>query len=118
MINQFKIRASREVLLGAIAPVMPVIQKSSIAVLEHLQITTQGEELTVVGSSLERSIVFKTILSSGYQSEKGAICIPARGLMDTLRGLPEKAEVESRQNRTNVQEAMPCRQTGRCRHSV
>ncbi|GGH52749.1 DNA polymerase III subunit beta [Dyadobacter endophyticus] len=83
-----KFVVSSSVLLKQLSAINGVVSTNPIVpILENFLLTLEGNSLTVTASDLQTVMITEIEVES---SEKGAIAIPAKLLLDTLRGLPEQ----------------------------
>lgn len=83
-----KFTVSSSVLLKQLAAINGVVSTNPIVpILENFLFQLDGGSLTVTASDLQTVMITEIQVES---SDKGAIAIPAKLLLDTLRGLPEQ----------------------------
>ena len=83
-----KFTVSSSVLLKQLAAINGVVSTNPIVpILENFLFQLDGDSLTVTASDLQTVMITEIQVES---SDKGAIAIPAKLLLDTLRGLPEQ----------------------------
>jgi DNA polymerase-3 subunit beta len=83
-----KFVVSSSVLLKQLSAINGVVSTNPIVpILENFLLALEGNKLTVTASDLQTVMITEIEVES---SEKGAIAIPAKLLLDTLRGLPEQ----------------------------
>lgn len=83
-----KFTVSSSVLLKQLAAINGVVSTNPIVpILENFLFQLDNNQLTVTASDLQTVMITELQVES---SEKGAIAIPAKLLLDTLRGLPEQ----------------------------
>lgn len=83
-----KFVVSSSVLLKQLSAINGVVSTNPIVpILENFLLALEGNKLTVTASDLQTVMITEVEVES---SEKGAIAIPAKLLLDTLRGLPEQ----------------------------
>lgn len=83
-----KFTVSSSVLLKQLAAINGVVSTNPIVpILENFLFQLDNNQLTVTASDLQTVMVTELQVES---SDKGAIAIPAKLLLDTLRGLPEQ----------------------------
>ncbi|WP_025764003.1 DNA polymerase III subunit beta [Dyadobacter tibetensis] len=83
-----KFVVSSSVLLKQLSAINGVVSTNPIVpILENFLLSLEGNHLSVTASDLQTIIVTDIEVES---QEKGSIAIPAKLLMDTLRGLPEQ----------------------------
>ncbi len=83
-----KFVVSSSVLLKQLSAINGVVAANPIVpILENFLLTLEGNLLRITASDLQTVIVTEIEVES---IEKGAIAIPAKLLLDTLRGLPEQ----------------------------
>lgn len=83
-----KFIVSSSVLLKQLATINGVVSTNPIVpILENFLFQLDNKNLTVTASDLQTVMVIELEVES---SDKGAIAIPAKLLLDTLRGLPEQ----------------------------
>ncbi|WP_439582232.1 DNA polymerase III subunit beta [Dyadobacter bucti] len=83
-----KFVVSSSILLKQLSAINGVVSTNPIVpILENFLLTLEGNALTVTASDLQTVMITEIEVES---SEKGAIAIPAKLLLDTLRGLPEQ----------------------------
>jgi DNA polymerase III subunit beta len=83
-----KFVVSSSVLLKQLSAINGVVSTNPIVpILENFLLSLEGNTLTVTASDLQTVMITEIEVES---AEKGAIAIPAKLLLDTLRGLPEQ----------------------------
>jgi DNA polymerase-3 subunit beta len=83
-----KFVVSSSVLLKQLSAINGVVSTNPIVpILENFLLALEGNLLTVTASDLQTVMITEIEVES---TEKGAIAIPAKLLLDTLRGLPEQ----------------------------
>ena len=83
-----KFVVSSSVLLKQLAAINGVVSTNPIVpILENFLLSLEGTKLTVTASDLQTVMITEIEVES---AEKGSIAIPAKLLLDTLRGLPEQ----------------------------
>ncbi|WP_138990123.1 DNA polymerase III subunit beta [Larkinella sp. C7] len=83
-----KFIVSSSVLLKQLSAINGVVATNPIVpILENFLFKLEDDILTVTASDLQTTMITNIAVES---SEKGAIAIPAKLLLDTLRGLPEQ----------------------------
>ncbi|MGA0557279.1 DNA polymerase III subunit beta [Larkinella sp. VNQ87] len=83
-----KFIVSSSVLLKQLSAINGVVATNPIVpILENFLFKLDNDTLTVTASDLQTTMITNITVES---SEKGAIAIPAKLLLDTLRGLPEQ----------------------------
>ncbi|TAE35363.1 MAG: DNA polymerase III subunit beta [Runella slithyformis] len=83
-----KFTVSSSVLLKQLAAINGVVSTNPIVpILENFLFQLDANQLTVTASDLQTVMITEITVES---SDKGAIAIPAKLLLDTLRGLPEQ----------------------------
>jgi len=83
-----KFIVSSSVLLKQLSAINGVVATNPIVpILENFLFRLDGNTLTVTASDLQTTMITNISVES---SEQGAIAIPAKLLLDTLRGLPEQ----------------------------
>jgi DNA polymerase-3 subunit beta len=83
-----KFVVSSSVLLKQLSAINGVVSTNPIVpILENFLLSLDGSLLTVTASDLQTVMITEIEVES---SDKGAIAIPAKLLLDTLRGLPEQ----------------------------
>lgn len=83
-----KFVVSSSVLLKQLSAINGVVSTNPIVpILENFLLALEGNLLTVTASDLQTVMITEIEVES---NEKGAIAIPAKLLLDTLRGLPEQ----------------------------
>jgi DNA polymerase-3 subunit beta len=83
-----KFIVSSSVLLKQLSAINGVVATNPIVpILENFLFRLEADILTVTASDLQTTMITNIAVES---SEKGAIAIPAKLLLDTLRGLPEQ----------------------------
>ena len=83
-----KFVVSSSVLLKQLSAINGVVSTNPIVpILENFLLSLEGNQLTVTASDLQTVMITEIEVES---VEKGAIAIPAKLLLDTLRGLPEQ----------------------------
>ncbi|GAB3925278.1 DNA polymerase III subunit beta [Larkinella terrae] len=83
-----KFIVSSSVLLKQLSAINGVVATNPIVpILENFLFKLEDDVLTVTASDLQTTMITNIAVES---SEKGAIAIPAKLLLDTLRGLPEQ----------------------------
>ena len=83
-----KFVVSSSVLLKQLSAINGVVSTNPIVpILENFLLVLEGNLLTVTASDLQTVMITEIEVES---TEKGAIAIPAKLLLDTLRGLPEQ----------------------------
>jgi DNA polymerase-3 subunit beta len=83
-----KFVVSSSILLKQLSAINGVVSTNPIVpILENFLLALEGNLLTVTASDLQTVMITEIEVES---SEKGAIAIPAKLLLDTLRGLPEQ----------------------------
>ncbi|GAB3329066.1 DNA polymerase III subunit beta [Larkinella ripae] len=83
-----KFIVSSSVLLKQLSAINGVVATNPIVpILENFLFRLEDDNLTVTASDLQTTMITNIAVES---SEKGAIAIPAKLLLDTLRGLPEQ----------------------------
>lgn len=83
-----KFIVSSSVLLKQLAAINGVVASNPIVpILENFLFQLDGNTLTVTASDLQTVMMTEIEVESG---DKGGIAVPARLLLDTLRGLPEQ----------------------------
>jgi DNA polymerase III subunit beta len=76
----------RDYLLSAISAVRGAIQrKTTIPILNHARLVSDGDTLSVTGTDMDMQITFKL---SGVKSDPFDVAIPANTLYDALRKIP------------------------------
>ncbi len=83
-----KFVVSSSTLLKQLSAINGVVSTNPIVpILENFLLTLEGDVLTMTASDLQTVMITEVGVESGDQ---GAIAIPAKLLLDTLRGLPEQ----------------------------
>ena len=83
-----KFVVSSSVLLKQLSAINGVVSTNPIVpILENFLLSLEGNRLTVTASDLQTVMITEIEVES---TEKGAIAVPAKLLLDTLRGLPEQ----------------------------
>ncbi|MFN4146040.1 MAG: DNA polymerase III subunit beta [Runella sp.] len=83
-----KFTVSSSVLLKQLSAINGVVSTNPIVpILENFLFQLENNQLTVTASDLQTVMITELQVES---SDKGAIAIPAKLLLDTLRGLPEQ----------------------------
>jgi DNA polymerase III subunit beta len=83
-----KFIVSSSVLLKQLSAINGVVSTNPIVpILENFLFQLDSNQLTVTASDLQTVMITELQVES---SDKGAIAIPAKLLLDTLRGLPEQ----------------------------
>ncbi len=86
--EHMKFTVSSSVLLKQLAAINGVVSTNPIVpILENFLFQLDANQLTVTASDLQTVMITEITVES---SDKGAIAIPAKLLLDTLRGLPEQ----------------------------
>ncbi len=94
---------NRENLIGPLSRVNTVVEKSpSIPLLSHVYLSSNGSEVSLIGSNIEIEIV-GTI--TGIDAEAGEFLFPSRSVLEFCRRQPEKTTLlfEATENELAVQ---------------
>lgn len=86
--ENMKFTVSSSVLLKQLSAINGVVSTNPIVpILENFLFQLEANQLTVTASDLQTVMITEITVES---SDKGAIAVPAKLLLDTLRGLPEQ----------------------------
>lgn len=87
-----KLQTTRETLLSVVAPAAAATEsRATLPILSCLLIRHVGQGLHVTGSDLETQIIARVPADPG--DEPGAVCLPAKKLLDILRLAPDQSPV-------------------------
>lgn len=87
-----KLHTTRETLLSVVAPAAAATEsRATLPILSCLLIRHVGQGLHVTGSDLETQIIARIPADPG--DEPGAVCLPAKKLIDILRLVPDQSPV-------------------------
>ncbi len=87
-----KLKLDREALLRPLQQVAGVVERrQTLPVLSNVLLQVTAEGLSVTGTDLEVELIGRVVLEA---AEPGDVTVPARKLLDIVRELPDKAEVE------------------------
>jgi DNA polymerase-3 subunit beta len=89
-----KLTLPREALLRPLKSTVPVANgKATLPILNHVMIAAEAGALTVTSTDTEAQVIARADVAMDHEAT-GAVCAPARKLLDIVRLLPDGADLK------------------------